>query len=513
MPTLAKYTCSVCGQLVGRGHRHVALDLPTGNTNHDSPASPPTEFCVFGKGTNPSEKGDFLFDGAAAKAVMDHAKRWGNRFPFDWCHKMVRMDGPDPAEDGKAAGWFTPELRDGALWATAITWTPLARQKIGDREFVYFSPAFNVDDEERVVELTNVALTNLPAMHGIEQLVAADTREHAAAPTTVQTIIVSKKRAKSVAEAKTIAKKFAKGNPGAVDETSTSYRFRQRDPSEFVAGSLRTIQPAEGVSLVIGHLKSAKAKDRAMTKDELKGAIHAKHEKLHGEMYDEEMRSKMDAKLDEMKMDELKAYDEKLAKHVGEPDGDEPHEEPDGDEPEEKKDSKKADDKKADEKKDKADGDGDEPPAKEHSKGASDAVLLERIAALEAKITKGEQRATASTRQALLEKGVAEGKLSPADAQGKGDRGTFLATLSNEQLEKYLRTASKLVSTEGTKPGEGANANGERTYSIELEKGRAPVSVTLSKEEIEIAAKMGNDPAAVARQKAKRLDQQRARTN
>lgn len=49
-----------------------------------------------------------------------------------------------------------------------------------------------------------------------------------------------------------------------LDETEDSYRFRQRDPSEFVEGSFKTIDITEGVKAVIGHLKTEVGDARAM---------------------------------------------------------------------------------------------------------------------------------------------------------------------------------------------------------------------------------------------------------
>ncbi len=158
--------------------RKIYLDIVprVAGTNPEDPATPPKEFRLFRKGVNSSEKGDFTFDDAAAESVMEKAAEWGNRYPFDYCHMMLAShDAPDPAEAGKAAGWFTPQLRDGELWACEISWTAKAASYIACKEYVYFSPAFNVDGDDRVQELTNVALTNLPAMHDINQLVAAST--------------------------------------------------------------------------------------------------------------------------------------------------------------------------------------------------------------------------------------------------------------------------------------------------------------------------------------------------
>ena len=73
-------------------------------------------------------------------------------------------------------------------------------------------------------------------------------------PGNLQSIIVSKEKAKSLDQAKQIAKDFGAEHL-QVDETETSYRFRQRNPSDFKKGSFRSknIEKA-GVTLIYGQL-------------------------------------------------------------------------------------------------------------------------------------------------------------------------------------------------------------------------------------------------------------------
>jgi len=74
--------------------------------------------------------------------------------------------------------------------------------------------------------------------------------------TTLQTVILLKEKYKSEREARKAAKSFFKGKRvGGVDETSTSYRYRVKEPDAFKEGSFRTISPKEGIALVIGKLK------------------------------------------------------------------------------------------------------------------------------------------------------------------------------------------------------------------------------------------------------------------
>lgn len=133
-------------------------------------SSPPYEIRLFGAGVTATKKGDFLFDELAAESVLAKFADSGmDRLPFDYAHGMLR---PGVPEAHKAAGWFVPSVRDGELWATDIQWTEAAAAAIEAREFRFFSPAFNFDPEtRRILELLNVALTNIPATKNQRPLV------------------------------------------------------------------------------------------------------------------------------------------------------------------------------------------------------------------------------------------------------------------------------------------------------------------------------------------------------
>jgi phage I-like protein len=133
---------------------------------------PPTEFRLFRAGPNETTKGVFLFDEDSQKSVMDAFERHGADLPIDYEHKM--LDWLASADDMRAAGWFRPEVRNnGELWATGVTWTPKADAAIRAKEWRYISPAFSTNEEGQILSLINVALTNLPATHQLEALVAA----------------------------------------------------------------------------------------------------------------------------------------------------------------------------------------------------------------------------------------------------------------------------------------------------------------------------------------------------
>lgn len=131
----------------------------------------PTEFRLFESGRTKTTKGDILCDATHAAAVLTQLAQDGrDLLPIDYDHDMVSMLGANK----KAAGWFKLAARDGALWATNVTWTPAAAKALSDREYRYFSPALFRDEKGFVTRIINVALTNLPATLNQAALVASE---------------------------------------------------------------------------------------------------------------------------------------------------------------------------------------------------------------------------------------------------------------------------------------------------------------------------------------------------
>ena len=140
-----------------------------------APSPPPREFRIFRAGANPSTKGTFQFGPAEAAAVISAWRAEGShRLPID-----VEHDSLDPAarqaraDAGDAVGWFTPEVRSGELWATQVEFGPVGLERLARKSQTYFSPAFSADKNGNVQALVNVALVSMPALHALDQLVAA----------------------------------------------------------------------------------------------------------------------------------------------------------------------------------------------------------------------------------------------------------------------------------------------------------------------------------------------------
>jgi phage I-like protein len=132
----------------------------------------PTEFRLFKAGTNETTKGVFLFDAKAAEMVIAAWKEHGVDLAIDLEH--LSLDDDSRSFDPDARGWFGLEVRNnGELWAVNVRWTPDGARRLSEKTQRYVSPAFTVDDENRITEIVNIALVAMPATHGTPALVAA----------------------------------------------------------------------------------------------------------------------------------------------------------------------------------------------------------------------------------------------------------------------------------------------------------------------------------------------------
>lgn len=135
-------------------------------------SAPPVEFQIWPFGEIETTKGTFLFDRAAARSVLGAWRMYGNRLTIDYEHKAVDPDRR--AGDGKSAGSFLLEVRSDGLYAVDVRWTPPAFAALSNKEWLYFSPYFSAEqDSGRILELINLALTNIPATRNMTPLVAA----------------------------------------------------------------------------------------------------------------------------------------------------------------------------------------------------------------------------------------------------------------------------------------------------------------------------------------------------
>ncbi len=128
-----------------------------------------TEVRLFTFGKNETEKGTFVLSKSDAAACLAAWRARGTDLSWDYEHDVTK-DGRGPCP---AAAWCDLEVRGDGLWAVNIRWTDKARAHLEAKEYRYFSPFFEHTEAGHILNVINVALTNIPATHGIAPLVAA----------------------------------------------------------------------------------------------------------------------------------------------------------------------------------------------------------------------------------------------------------------------------------------------------------------------------------------------------
>ncbi|MBI2313577.1 MAG: phage protease [Betaproteobacteria bacterium] len=126
----------------------------------------------------PKEAPAWRLDRALAEALMRQVAARGDRLVIDYEHQTLNAE--KNGQPAPAAGWFkTLEWRDPAthgeaagLYATDVEWTGRARAMIEAGEYRYLSPVFGYDATGAVVDLMMAAITNAPALDGLDELTA-----------------------------------------------------------------------------------------------------------------------------------------------------------------------------------------------------------------------------------------------------------------------------------------------------------------------------------------------------
>lgn len=115
----------------------------------------------------------WYIDGAIAARVIALADQRKTPFVIDYDHQtLVAKDSGNPAP---AAGWFSRlEWREGdGLYAVDVAWTPKASQYLANQEYRFISPVFAYSKTGQVAELMMAAITNFPAVDGMDEILAA----------------------------------------------------------------------------------------------------------------------------------------------------------------------------------------------------------------------------------------------------------------------------------------------------------------------------------------------------
>lgn len=221
----------------------------------------PSAFRLFKAGANETTKGVFIFDAAAATAVLAAANAHSVDLMVDLEH--LSLDQESRAYDPDARAWLNLEVRNGELWAVNVRWTDDGARRLRAKTQRYISPAFAVDDDNRVIEIVNIALTAMPATHGTPALVAANRSPRMSVKETARALIPALAAKLSTARAKV---KLAEDGGEAPAGKAASVKAA----CEKAAASLEDLTKAFGGSDIDATFAAMEAAKAAMAECEAK---------------------------------------------------------------------------------------------------------------------------------------------------------------------------------------------------------------------------------------------------
>ena len=152
---------------------------------NDTPRTPPETFLLlkFGRSvyTKDGKEGGFDFDAPAADALIAEFNSRSRDLVIDFEHSTLS------GNEAPAAGWIDRlEKTAEGLTAHVKYWTDKAKEYLTQGEYRYFSPTLLFEHGGKTpAALHSVALTNHPALHGVDALVANDNQPKTRKDTTM----------------------------------------------------------------------------------------------------------------------------------------------------------------------------------------------------------------------------------------------------------------------------------------------------------------------------------------
>jgi len=130
---------------------------------------PAGEFRTTDGSGRPEDVDAWRMDSDIATALIAQVAAAGRDIVIDYEHQtLAAQENGQPAP---AAGWIRELIwRDGQGLYAAVDWTARAREFIANGEYRYISPVFPYDKTGRPLDVLHVALTNYPALTGMDEV-------------------------------------------------------------------------------------------------------------------------------------------------------------------------------------------------------------------------------------------------------------------------------------------------------------------------------------------------------
>ncbi len=133
----------------------------------------PTRILIAPWGDVESTQGQFFVDGQAVAATIEQFREHGTDIPIDFEHQTLGGSYSSPDGLAPAAGWIKNLIGIESVGLMAdVEWTELGLEHLQKRQYRYLSPVALIrKSDRRLVGLHSAALTNKPAIVGMEALV------------------------------------------------------------------------------------------------------------------------------------------------------------------------------------------------------------------------------------------------------------------------------------------------------------------------------------------------------
>lgn len=131
-----------------------------------------------------STNGSFVVDEESAELALAAFAGHGTDLPIDYEHQTLGGEYASPTGQAPAAGWIKRmHVEPGVGLLADIEWTPQAKELLASRQYRYLSPVAVVRKADRkLIAIHSAALTNKPAIVGMEPIVNSRPRGTCVAP-------------------------------------------------------------------------------------------------------------------------------------------------------------------------------------------------------------------------------------------------------------------------------------------------------------------------------------------
>jgi phage I-like protein len=124
-------------------------------------------------GTVESSNGSFVLDDESTRLAVAAFQEHGTDLPIDYEHQTLGGTYASPNGRAPAAGWIKAlSVEPGVGLVATIEWTERATKLLASKEYRYLSPVAIIrKTDRRLVAIHSAALTNKPAIVGMEPIV------------------------------------------------------------------------------------------------------------------------------------------------------------------------------------------------------------------------------------------------------------------------------------------------------------------------------------------------------